>query len=68
MAMIQVPRAEIIELLGLSPDVDNATLQAAMEAAIARGKQHEVTAAQASREQQLRAEDRRLVNAAFKSQ
>lgn len=62
MGMIQVRRSEVTELLGLPADVDDKTLHAAMEAAVSSQKAREAAGAE---EQRLRAEDRRLVNAAY---
>jgi hypothetical protein len=59
---ISVLRSEVIELLGLPADVDDATLHAAMDAAVARRKAREASSAE---EQRLQAEDHRLVNAAY---
>lgn len=59
--MVNVPRAEILRLLGLSSDVDDETLNTAIEAALSRQKTREAAGA----EERLRAEDRRLVNAAY---
>jgi hypothetical protein len=61
---VTVPRAEVARLLGLPEDVDDATLQAEMEAAvdrIAAAKQAELVSAA---EQRARLEDRTLVLAA----
>jgi hypothetical protein len=60
MAKITVPRAQITELLGLPPDVDDETLNREMERAIAHVGATAVSAA----EQRARAEDRRIVIAA----
>jgi hypothetical protein len=65
MAKIKVPRSEITELLGLPHNVDDATLETEFQKAIARLKETELAAARSSEEQRLRAEDRRLVNAAY---
>ncbi len=65
MTMIQVPRTEIAQLLGLPPDVDDATLSAAVEEALARQKNRKVAAARNSDEERLVAEDKRIVAAAI---
>ncbi|WP_406813975.1 hypothetical protein [Mycobacterium sp. M23085] len=59
---IQVPRSEVTRLLGLPADASDAAIAAEMEVAMARRKAVEAASAE---EQRLRAEDRRLVNAAF---
>lgn len=58
MGTINVPRVKIVELLGLSPDVDDATLVAALNKAIAQQQAKNA-------EKQLEAEDRRIVMAAI---
>ena len=64
MTMIQVS-TEIAQLLGLPPDVDDATLSAAVEEALARQKNRKVAAARNSDEERLVAEDKRIVAAAI---
>jgi hypothetical protein len=65
MAKVTVPRAEVAELLGLSPDVSDEELHKAFaDAAAALDAKKRGQAADAE-EQRLRAEDRRLVNAAY---
>jgi hypothetical protein len=61
-AKIRVPRTEVCDLLGLPVDVDEETLQHAIAEAVERQKSREALSAA---EQEARAEDRRLVAAAF---
>jgi hypothetical protein len=63
MAKIAVPRAELIELLGLAPDVDDATLQKAMTETAARQEAKQRAAA----ERPLKEADKGLVAAAIKA-
>lgn len=65
MATVNVPRAELARLVGVSPDVDDATLHAAIEKTIAAQKARETAAARSGMEQRLEAEDRRIVAAAI---
>lgn len=64
---IAVPTAELAELLGLPPDVDDATLRKAMAellASVEAREAREAEVAAAAAEQRLQAEDRRIVAAA----
>lgn len=63
--IVRVPRAEIVRLLGLSPNVDNVTLQREMDSALARIRTDKAAAAVSAAEQRARAEDRRIVIAAY---
>lgn len=60
---VTVARAEVTELLGLPPDVDDETLQAEFQKALTRLKARETEAVNAAAEARLVAEDRRIVNA-----
>lgn len=66
---IRVQRSVLAEMLRLAPDSDDATIRAAMREAIAANEAtiaaDQARAVAAADEQALRAEDRRLVNAAF---
>jgi len=63
MAMIEVSRTELAELLGLAPDADDETLLRAMDGMAANQKAaaHHQAAAVSVAEQRARAEDYRLV-------
>jgi len=61
---IDVPRSKVLEVLGLPPNVDDATLKSALEQAIATQELRRSGAARASQEHALEAEDRRIVQAA----
>jgi len=65
MAMVSVPRAEVCELLGVSPDTDDATLQRLLAESSARHQGREEAAVAASAEARLQAEDRQIVAAAI---
>jgi hypothetical protein len=60
MAKVEVSRAELAELLGLAPDVDDASLQKAMDETLARRAARD----NAERDRQLKEDDKRTVAAA----
>lgn len=65
MATINVPRAELARLAGVSPDVDDATLQRAVDSKLAQIEAEKRAAAVSAAEQRARAEDREIVIAAY---
>ncbi|WP_260737022.1 hypothetical protein [Mycobacterium sp. SMC-2] len=63
--MVNVPRTEIVRVLGLSADVDDKTLQRALEVRLAAIEADKGAAAVSAAEQRARAEDRSIVMAAY---
>lgn len=65
MAEISVPRHEVVRLLGLSPGVDDATLQRELAAQLAEIERAQQAQRISAAERTARAEDRRVVLAAY---
>ncbi|CAG6851138.1 hypothetical protein PICSAR240_03912 [Mycobacterium avium subsp. paratuberculosis] len=65
MGMVNVPRAELARLVGVSPDVDDLTLQQAIDSKLAQNEAEKHAHAVSAAEQRARADDRRIVIAAY---